>query len=204
MDAFYANLDRESLLLLSGPDSLKFLQGQTSCDTDSLDDDRALLGAYCSPQGRMVCDFLLARLGEDSYALRMRQDILERAASTLGKYIIFSKAELDANDLDWQVFACWGDDAKRALAEVFPALPDSKLGAIMGDHFVLVQIDEAGCQFECFLNTAAQPELLAKLTTPMAAGEPATWQALQIDSGIGRIEARSSASPASSSWSRGS
>ncbi len=75
MNCYYSRLNQEALLHIIGPDTLTFLQGQTSCDTRTIDESQAALGAYCTPQGRVVCDFLLLRLAHDHYALRMRRDI---------------------------------------------------------------------------------------------------------------------------------
>jgi len=189
LDASYSPLLDEALLHISGPDSLKFLQGQTTCDTDAVDAEHALLGAYCNPQGRMSCDFLLSQLGSDHFALRMKRDIIDSSAATFGKYIIFSKAELDPANSDWQVFACWGANAREALASVFPDVPGEKLGCSSGEYFCLVQIDESGSQFECYIDTAAQSDLADQLNTALTLDSETEWQALQIESGIGRIEA---------------
>ncbi|MEH6581934.1 MAG: hypothetical protein V7754_08365 [Halioglobus sp.] len=185
MDAHYCNLEHETLLHITGPDSLKFLQGQTTCDTSEINETHALLGAYCNPQGRMVSDFLLCQLGSDHFAMRLRQDVIARTAETFGKYIIFSKAELDAQNEEWLTIACWGSDIRQALTDIFPAVPETRLNTTMGENFVLVQIDEKGEQFECYLRKGAQAELERILQI----GAEANWQALQIASGIGRIEA---------------
>ena len=189
MNAHYCNLERETLLHISGPDTLKFLQGQTTCDTNKVDSSHALLGAYCTPQGRMTCDFLLAQLAEDHFVMRMRRDIVEQSATTFGKYIVFSKAELNSSDNDWQSFACWGDDARDVLATVFSSLPSEQLGSSHGENFVVIQLDQAGREFECYLNCTAQPDLLAHFTATLPVAEESVWQSLQIASGIGRIEA---------------
>ena len=189
MNAHHCILERETLLHISGPDTLKFLQGQTTCDTDKIDDSHALLGAYCTPQGRMACDFLLAQVAQDHFVLRMRRDIVEQSAATFGKYIVFSKAELDSANSDWQCLACWGENARDVLATVFSTLPDEQLGSSHGENFVVIQLDQAGQQFECYLNSAAQPDLLAQLTAALPVAGESLWQALQITSGIGRIEA---------------
>jgi folate-binding protein YgfZ len=189
VNAHYCTLSQEALLHISGPDSLKFLQGQTTCDTSQVDDGHALAGAYCNPQGRMVCDFLLCQLGNEHFAMRMRQEIVTTSAATFGKYIIFSKAELDGDNAGWQSLACWGSDIRDALGAVFPQVPEEKFGACTGGNFVLVQIDGAGRQYECYIDTSAAPDLLEQLMTTITEATESTWQALQIESGIGRIEA---------------
>ena len=72
MNAHFAKLPGDALLHISGPDTLTFLQGQTTCDTRQVDAGHAVPGAYCTPQGRMVCDFLLAQLDDGHFGLRMR------------------------------------------------------------------------------------------------------------------------------------
>jgi folate-binding Fe-S cluster repair protein YgfZ len=108
LDCAFSLLAREGLLHISGPDSLTFLQGQTTCDTRDVSPSRAVPGVYCTPKGRTVADFLLVAMAEEHFVLRMRQDIVPNAATVLGKYIVFSKAELDPANDTWQVAACWG------------------------------------------------------------------------------------------------
>ena len=192
LDAHYSKLDQDGLLLIQGPDSLKFLQGQTTCDTSQIDGEHALLGAYCNPQGRMCCDFLLAGLGEDQFALRMRKDIIISSAAVFGKYIIFSKAELNSDDNEWFVLAFWGADVREILARIVPAMPTVKLGAVTGDNYTLVQIDEEGTQFECYINVNAPAQMIEQFDAIAPKAKEGHWHALQIKAGIGRIESNTS------------
>ena len=163
MSTYYATLEQESLLHICGPDTATFLQGQTSCDTRQLNASTALPGIYCTPQGRVVCDFLLCEAAQDHCLLRMRQDIRHRACETFGKYIIFSKAELSEAD-DWQTLACWGPGAADTLTQIFGAAPQGRYGSLRGEGFLLVQVDDEARQFECYLRddgAAARAEQLA-------------------------------------------
>jgi|GEM_PF-5798916 len=63
---FYTKLARRGALLIHGPQSLDFLQGQTTCDVSTLDVSGSLCGAFCTPQGRMVCDFRLLPAGDET------------------------------------------------------------------------------------------------------------------------------------------
>ena len=189
MNCQYSLLQHEALLHIAGPDALTFLQGQTTCDTRKLDPDHALPGVYCTPQGRVVCDFLLSQLAGGYYALRMRRDIRASAGTTFGKYIIFSKAELDAGRDDWQVLSCWGQDAAQALREIFGVAPAAPFAACSGEGFVLAQVDEGGQQFECYLDSETNPQWLTRIAELMQPSAEGAWQALEIANGIGRIEA---------------
>jgi folate-binding protein YgfZ len=189
LNCYYSPLEQEALLHITGPDTLKFLQGQTTCDTRRVDTHHAVPGAFCTPQGRVVCDFLLCELAAEHFALRMRRDIRANSATAFGKYIIFSKAKIDATSEDWLAVGVWGEDASKALADVFGELPTGRFGARCAGDFVLVQMDEAGQQFECFLQLATSGDHLTRLQVLMSERAESEWQARQITSGIARIEA---------------
>ncbi len=188
MNCHYSRLQQEALLHISGPDALKFLQGQTTCDTRKVTPAQAVAGAFCTPQGRVICDFLLSQLGHDHFALRMRRGIRARSRAAFGKYIIFSKATLDDTREDWVPYAVWGPDAAKALHDVFAELPTGRFGAACGDGFVLVQTDEQGQQFECYLHQSSGAARLALMEAQINAALEVQWQALQILDGIARIE----------------
>ena len=186
LDCAFSLLNNEGLLHIKGPDSLTFLQGQTTCDTREAGPGKAVPGVYCTPKGRTVADFLLITLGNDHFALRMRRDIVDAAAEVLGKYIIFSKAELNAGQDDWQIAACWGDDAAKVVSSIFGATPLGQYHSVSGDDFNVVQMDEQGKMFECHLHTGSK--LIAQLMRDCNPGEQGDWEAQQIAAGIARIE----------------
>ena len=189
MNNYYAPLEQDALLHISGPDALKFLQGQVTCDTRKIDSTQTLPGAYCTPQGRTVCDFLLCELGPEHIALRMRRDLRAHSAAIFGKYIIFSKAEVEAQRDDWLSLGFWGSDSAATLETLFGQLPHRQYGCCSGAGFVLVQVDENASQFECFINPTLCTTSLQDIANAMQPGQEPDWQALQIASGLGRIEA---------------
>jgi folate-binding protein YgfZ len=184
-DCHIATLGHEGLLLVQGPDSAAFLQGQLTCDVRDVTPERALPGAYCTPQGRVVCDFLLAQTAPDTLALRMGADILERAATTLGKYIIFSKAGISRGGSDWQLYGCWGAGAPERIRALFGGVPDTRFGAVAAEAGLALRLDDAGQRFECWLRSGPAAEQLAAAADAAAGG---AWRALDIAAGIGRIE----------------
>jgi folate-binding protein YgfZ len=192
LSCYYTKLGREALLHLQGPDARTFLQGQVTCDIRRLSAGMALPGTYCTLKGRVVCDFLLCALAEDHLALRMRRTVRAPCAALLGKYIVFSRAKLEPQREDWQVSACWGAGAAGALRELFGVVPSTKYGTSRGEGFSLVQVDESGARFECYLEQSTAAALEPRLGELMQAGEERQWEALQIESGIARIEASTS------------
>ena len=69
-----APLAHLATLGFAGPDAGSFLQGQLSCDVQALDADRATSGGYCTPQGRLLANFVLWR-DRDEYRMALAADI---------------------------------------------------------------------------------------------------------------------------------
>jgi folate-binding protein YgfZ len=184
----FSTLDQDALLHIDGPDSLKFLQGQTSCDTRNVDPDHALPGVFCTPQGRVICDFLLCELAPEHFALRLRRDIRTVSSTAFGKYIIFSKAKLEDSREDWKAVGIWGPDAAQALEELFGEVPAEPFGACSREGFVLLQTDTQSQQFECYLHDVGAQDYLNRMAEIMQPGSESDWQAMQIISGTARIE----------------
>ena len=192
MTNHYALLEQESLLHLEGPDSAQFLQGQVTCDAREVDASSARPGAYCTPKGRVVCDFLLCQLQEQHLALRLRRDLRTPSAEVFGKYIIFSKAELDPDNDDWAIVGCWGDTVAATLKDIFGDAPDACHAAVQGDGFYLVQADSQGKRYECYIQRSRQSPLIERLQASLEKAAEAVWQLMEIDAGVARIQAATS------------
>jgi folate-binding protein YgfZ len=190
LNGYISPLPQEGLLIISGPDTLVFLQGQTTCDTSEISQEQALPGVFCTPGGRVVCDFLLVQLGDDCYGLRMRREIMPHAAATLGKYIVFSKAAIELEQ-EWQATALWGEDIGSVLEQHYATPPANKFAAASSQGGILVQIDDAGHRFEYYHLGTGQSPFLKALESDLSSGSEAQWQALDIASGIARIESAS-------------
>ncbi len=83
-----------TIICIEGPDAVKFLQGQVTCNLDDLAQGKHLLGAHCNAKGRMISSFEMAPLpGETRIGLRVRADLAHTALAALNKYMVFSKAD---------------------------------------------------------------------------------------------------------------
>ncbi len=89
------------LISVSGADAVKFLQGQVTCNVETLD-SQGCRGAFCTPKGRVYCSFYLAsnQQAENEILLRMDKTIIEYCLATLKKYTVFFKVSLqDVSDM---------------------------------------------------------------------------------------------------------
>ena len=186
MTTFLAKLDFRGSILLSGADSIAFLQGQTTCNLDELSAEHSLVGAYCNPQGRMVCDFRLWQLADDRILLGLEADTVANALTTFGKYIVFSKAEMEDASADYVHYALWGDAAER-LAK------PSGTGAHSSwqrDGILWTSTEMDGV-FEACVPQSASAGFEAAMTECDAVSAGA-YRQLEIEAGIGHVTEQTS------------
>ncbi len=188
MNCFYTTLPDEGLLLLEGPEAMKFLQGQSTCNTAAVSETQGVNGACCDPKGRMVFDFYLFQYGSEKYALRMARDLVDIAAAHLGKYIIFSKATLKPGDNQCQVAALWGEGAAQKLAAI-DALPNGHLECVTRGGVTAVQANPEATAFEIYLSHAVD-DCWHGITEVNAT--PNDWQLRAVKAGRARLCAATS------------
>ena len=88
-----------SYIKLSGPDSSAFLQGQVTCDMNSLSPSNSVDGAHCTPKGRMVFLFTAHSDAEGDIILEVHPSVMDSALASLKKYAVFFKTEItDVSD----------------------------------------------------------------------------------------------------------
>ena len=82
------------LIELRGQDSIKFLQGQVSCDLHQLSDDKVIRGCHCTPKGRVIFLFSVIAKDNDCLILETHPSIVDTAIASLEKYAVFFKTEI--------------------------------------------------------------------------------------------------------------
>jgi folate-binding protein YgfZ len=117
-----ALLGHLGVLQFSGEDAEAFLQGQLSCDVAAVGLRSSAYGAYCSPQGRMLANFLLWR-EEAGFTMVLSRDIASSVQKHISKFVLRAKLKVsDASDTIVMAGAA-GSKADQALSDVFPDLP---------------------------------------------------------------------------------
>lgn len=110
------------LISINGPDAVKFLQGQLSCDLNEVTETVSRLGAYCNQQGKVYTTFRIFRL-KDSFYLWLPKDLLETVLATLKKYVIFSKVTLADCSVEFASVGYLGRDIENSLTQHYHVLP---------------------------------------------------------------------------------
>ena len=177
-------LHQTRLLLVKGPEAGKFLQGQVTCDLRELSTPVTRIGAQCNPKGRILLSFRALQIDAETIALRMPASMLEKAKSSLGKYIVFSKAKLhDGND--YALFGLYGEGAQQTAGTIFNALHAENDGWIEKDGNILLQL--APDRFECWIKSANAAAFEQQLTDHTHTGNLNDWDLLNIRAGIADI-----------------
>ena len=112
---FLVNLtDDYGLISLTGPEVVRFLQGQLTCDVNQVTEDTALFGAFCNPQGRIRALFRIF-LKDNHYYLYLPQAIIPQTLLSLKKYAKFSKITIEEASHLWSRWGILGPDATRVI-----------------------------------------------------------------------------------------
>lgn len=182
-DTWISPLPSFSALSVQGPDALKFLQGQLSCDVASIDDSHASLGSHCNPQGRMVSNFRLFRPHAEQFVFILRDSLRDIAQKQLQKYIVFSKASLTHVD-NLIVMGLHGPNASSIIADIFELSPSQQNGAVINDLGMAVQIDANKQSFELALYEESAKQLLPTLFDSASITDDKHWESVLIDNGL--------------------
>ncbi|MGP2491831.1 CAF17-like 4Fe-4S cluster assembly/insertion protein YgfZ [Mesorhizobium sp. PUT5] len=105
-----ALLQDRALITVSGPDAEHFLQNILTVDLEALKPGEAKPGALLSPQGKILFDFLVSRVGENGFCLECRADVADDFMRRLTLYRLRAKAEIAKAD-QGLVAISWDDDS---------------------------------------------------------------------------------------------
>src|SRR2546422_11161308 len=83
----FALLGHLGVLQFSGEDAETFLQGQLSCDVAAVGLRSSTYGAYCSPKGRMLTNFLLWR-EEAGFHMDLSRGIAYSIQKRISKFVL--------------------------------------------------------------------------------------------------------------------
>lgn len=172
---YVALLDCMAVIRVSGEEAGSFLQGQVTCDVNQITDTQAFLGAHCNPKGRAQATFVCGKYADDYY-LVLPQDQAAPTAQALGKFAMFSKAEVSVCS-DYLVMGFGGTESgtlEQTLAEQNSSV------VLLQTNLIKLALIQADTAKTCV-------ESLRQQNVPLV-GDNA-WQLGQINAGIPHIRA---------------
>jgi folate-binding protein YgfZ len=186
-DGFFATLDHLGVLQFSGEDAAGFLQGQLSCDIAGVTLRSSAYGAYCSPKGRMLANFLLWR-EEAGFFMALSRDILPVVQKHISKFVLRSKVKVsDASDgvILAGVSGSHADRILRSAFSDFPAKPD-EVRHLPGTGTIIRLKDG---RLVLALAVSAAPELLRQLEGSLKRADARAWRWVDIRQGLPLVTA---------------
>ena len=156
-----ADLSHLAVLQFSGADAEAFLQGQVTCDVKAVQPERVTLGAYCTPKGRMLADFYLAR-HRDGLRMMLLRELAVPIQKRLKMFVLRSKVEIADVSEQCVLIGTSGPQARRE--------PDA--------------IEVPGARFLHTRNPAEAIALWSSLASELKPVGASCWQWLDIRAGI--------------------
>ncbi|MGH8798805.1 MAG: YgfZ/GcvT domain-containing protein [Casimicrobiaceae bacterium] len=136
-DAVLCDLSPLAALQVAGPDATTFLQGQLTNDVAALGPDAAAYGAWCSPKGRMLVNFVIRRRGDASYEILLPASLRETIAKRLRMFVLRSRVVVSDDDGTTIRLGIGGPGASAAIAAALDVAPAVHRAAAHGDRVVV-------------------------------------------------------------------
>jgi folate-binding protein YgfZ len=172
-------LPHESVLSIQGPDSEKFLQGQSTADFREVTPGTSRLGCLCNLKGRATLSFRAVNW-LDSYLLVMDQALRESARTTLQKYIIFSKAQISLPDV--AVFGMIGEEAEAEIRQHFGNCPAGTDDVMTVEDTAIIRLPGSG-RFLLLMKAESLTAHWENLSSRLPIGTLNAWRLAQIRAG---------------------
>lgn len=127
----FSLLPHRSVIAVSGPDGVEFLQGLISNDTTKVAPGRAVWAALLTPQGRFLNDMFVAADAADTLLLETERDRAPALARKLSLYKLRSKVTVEDRSAALEVAVVFGGSAENALtADGVVSFVDPRLPAL--------------------------------------------------------------------------
>nr|WP_113865766.1 tRNA-modifying protein YgfZ [Brenneria salicis]NMN92740.1 hypothetical protein [Brenneria salicis ATCC 15712 = DSM 30166]RBP63717.1 hypothetical protein DES54_11015 [Brenneria salicis ATCC 15712 = DSM 30166]RLM31005.1 tRNA-modifying protein YgfZ [Brenneria salicis ATCC 15712 = DSM 30166] len=190
LPATLISLDDWALATLTGPDTIKYLQGQVTADVAALPADQHILCAHCDAKGKMWSSLRLFQRG-DGFAFIERRNLRDAQLSELKKYAVFSKTTIAAED-NVVLLGAAGARVRELLSSVFSTLPDAGHPVVQVEDATLLHFSLPAERFLLVLTPARSTSLIAQLEGKTALNDSRQWLALDIEAGLPIIDSANS------------
>lgn len=177
---FIVQLDNCGAISLCGEEQSSYLQGQVTCDVNTLTDNNWLMGAHCNAKGKMFSSFRLVN-HLNKHLLFQPNSTLEASLTELKKFGVFAKVEIEKTQ-DLAFFALVGTQISEQLKPLFGQLPDALNTAVSHDGLTLLYLCGERPQYILIGDKQAAEALVGKLSLPIYSSE--VWTLLEIEKGV--------------------
>lgn len=172
---------------IDGPDSEKFLQGQTSAQVAQADGRIAPPTCFCTPKGRMIANAQLLRVAPERYWLLLEASVAAALRAHLAKYAVFYKTELRLRD-DLAIIGVAGPEAASALESLEAEPPAQAWSMTRSEALVVTRHPGEPSRFVAIGEAAPLIARWEALTRRATVAGNAHWTLLDIRAGLAWID----------------
>ena len=187
-------LNQYDYVLIAGPDSISFLQGQVTCDMTQLTEAQSLSGALCNLKGRVIGDFLCVSTAEGCL-LQIPNGNAHKIAQTLSKYAVFSQVEISAHAGPFAAYGIVADELP-ALHELLPAPPSMSYHVSTSKTASIIKLAGSPGRFQLWVwgrnNARLISEKLREKSIEGILKDTNPWDYAEIMAGRAHVSAQSS------------
>lgn len=180
-----------SVVMVSGPDSHRFLQGQLSCNMNQLSDQHSLRAALCNLKGRVIADMRVLQ-SDTGILLCTQAGMASIIISTLNKYRVFFKATLEDVTQGYSRLGISGQGAPLLLQTAGCQEPELPEQSVRLDEHHVTRLPSSALftepRFECLIyNKTTSARLYEALIAGGVSDDDTAWQLADIRCGLAHI-----------------
>lgn len=184
--ASITSLSHLGLITCSGLDAVKFLQGQFTCDVNTITTSYSTLGCYCDQKGRVLASFRIF-LDNEIYYLSLPTVLIQSLLNELKRFALFSKVTLTEVSDDFSQMGLVGDSMASFLLKKFGSLPKQENEMIILDDYIIIRLANAQIRFLVVSTKIKIQSLWNELQLLAPISNENAWNLLDIQQGIARI-----------------
>jgi len=167
------------LVSFKGVDAGKFLQGQLTCDIDTLTAQKSLPGAYCTPQGRIRANFIIVQYADDNFLMILPKEQVPFVLEALSPYIAFFQCTMEDISSQWHLFGLYTtEDSKPLHINQQIELPEKAWEVVSGNEMICVSLPGNSRRWLCISGQDRD------LTSNFEAMDEKQWKELEMLSGL--------------------
>ena len=170
------------LLKVSGADAASFLQGQATCDIHALLPGAAGCGAFCTPKGRVIANFRIAR-ADDAFYLWLAAELVEPVRQRLRMYVLRSRVVIEDLTPQFALIGLSGAGVEAAFAECNLEIPVGATEWRCESGYAVMRLHDDSGRMLAAVDHDERPELLECLTNRLTRVNPDVWRIRDIKAG---------------------
>jgi folate-binding protein YgfZ len=183
---FIADADDIGLILVTGGDSLSFLQNQLSNDITHIDKTKSQLSSYSTAKGRMLGIFRIVQI-DNGYILVTTKSLIAELLKRLQLFVVSSQVSLADASGHFARFVVHTDQLDTASPALLPNEPNAVL---QNDSVISLQLNQLGDQhrylFLC-LSLDEAKSLWQQFSVDLDIANFESWRLSDIRAGIPNI-----------------